>query len=294
MTDTADYGTAARSHTPSIDRHWSMEVSARDLPRLAATAHRIPPGTQVSIPWLPGQSDAQRLAAAQAVQQLGFLPIPHLAARRVTSLAALHRFVEQATSTAGVDAFLLIAGDAAQPLGPFADSHGLIETGVFERHGVRTLGVAGHPRQHPAMDSAEQWAVLQRKCSSIQLRGMTPMIFTQFDFDPDLVLAWLHTLRERGLHHPVRIGVPGPASMAALVRYAALCGVSATTAVLARYGASLGKLLGRTGPERFVAQMRAQASPTQGSVHLHFFPFGGITPCLAWIEQHLDAAAPQR
>ncbi|MDV3467947.1 methylenetetrahydrofolate reductase [Stenotrophomonas sp. C3(2023)] len=289
-----DNGVGARARTSAIGSDWSMEISARDLPRLAAVAHRIAPGTRVSIPWLPGQSDAQRLAAAQAVQQLGFLPMPHLAARRVTSLDVLHRFVEQATGTAGVEAFLLIAGDAGQPLGPFTDSHALIETGVFERHGVRTLGVAGHPRQHPAMDSAEQWAVLQRKCSSIQSRGMTPTIFTQFDFDAELVLAWLRALRERGLAHPVRIGVPGPATMAALLRYAALCGVSASSAILARYGVSLGRLLDRTGPDRFVAQVGAQTAQMQGSVHLHFFPFGGIAPCLTWIEQHLDVAAPRR
>ena len=50
--------------------------------------------------------------------------------------------------------------------------------------------------------------------------GMAPLVVTQFGFDPDAFLAWLKQLRARGLDVPVRIGVPGPASIKALLRFA--------------------------------------------------------------------------
>ena len=75
------------------------------------------------------------------------------------------------------------------------------------------------------MSMTDRWEALERKCRSIERRGMTPLIVTQFAFDADIVLAWLKALRERGIEHPVRVGVPGPASIAVLARYAALCGV---------------------------------------------------------------------
>ena len=47
---------------------------------------------------------------------------------------------------------------------------------------------------------------------------MAPLIVTQFGFDPQVFLDWLQDLRIRGIHSPVRIGVPGPAGIATLVR----------------------------------------------------------------------------
>lgn len=129
----------------------------------------------------------------------------------------------------------VIAGDPATPMRPFADSSSLIETGVFERWGIKVLGVGGHPEGHPVMSTAERWEVLER-------RGMAPWIVTQFAFDADIVLAWLKTLRERGIEHPVRVGVPGTAGVAVLARYAALCGVGACASMLSKYGVSIGKL----------------------------------------------------
>jgi methylenetetrahydrofolate reductase (NADPH) len=47
---------------------------------------------------------------------------------------------------------------------------------------------------------------------------------------------------------PVRLGIPGPAGIKTLMRFASGCGVGASTAVLAKYGISIGKLFGSVGP----------------------------------------------
>lgn len=265
---------------------YSLEVSAKDIPALTAAAPRILPGSTISIPYLPGQDNDARLAAARAVRALGLVPMPHLSARRIASRAELDSFVTRAVAEAGVERCFVIAGDPSTPLGPFADSSSLIETGVFERAGIQVVGVGGHPEGHPVMSAADRWEVLERKCRSIGMRGMTPLIVTQFGFDADIVLAWLKTLRERGIEHPVRVGVPGPAGIAVLARYAALCGVSACASMWSKYGISLGKLFGTAGPDVFVDRLAAGLTEEHGEVSLHFFPFGGIAQSVKWIEQY--------
>lgn len=278
----------------NITDAYSLEVSARDISALAATASRIPPGSTISIPYLPGQDNDARLAAARAVRALGLEPMPHLSARRIASLAELDSFVGRAVAECGVERCLVIAGDPPTPLGPFPDSTSLIETGVFERAGIQVVGVGGHPEGHPVMSATDRWNVLERKCHGIGMRGMTPLIVTQFGFDADIVLTWLKTLRERGIEHPVRVGVPGPAGIAVLARYAALCGVSACASMWSKYGISLGKLFGTAGPDVFVDRLAAGLTQAHGNVSLHFFPFGGIAQSVKWIEQYRSRAEKLR
>ncbi|HEL2977286.1 TPA: methylenetetrahydrofolate reductase [Stenotrophomonas maltophilia] len=264
----------------------SLEVSAKAMPALRVEAARIPYGTTISIPWLASEDDDARLAAACTVRQLGFEPMPHVSARRIRSRAALERFLARAASEAGVAQCLLVAGDLATPAGPFSDSASIIETGLLEDSGIRVVAVGGHPEGHPVMNSDDQWQVLERKCRTIEERGMAPLIITQFAFDADIVLDWLDALRDRGITAPVLVGVPGPASIARLARYAAMCGVGASASMLARYGISIGRLLGTAGPEVFVDRLVNGLTDAHGLVSPHFFPFGGIGPSLDWMERY--------
>jgi methylenetetrahydrofolate reductase (NADPH) len=162
----------------------------------------------------------------------------------------------------------------------------LIETGIFERHGIQAIGIAGHPEGHPAMDEAARWAALATKHAAITERGMATLIVTQFAFNAAPVLAWLAELRARGIDCPVRIGVPGPAGINTLLRYAAHCGVGASTAVMAKYGVSLTRLLGSAGPDRLIADFARGLSPAHGPVRLHFYPFGGLARTVEWINNY--------
>ncbi|HEL5401644.1 TPA: methylenetetrahydrofolate reductase [Stenotrophomonas maltophilia] len=265
---------------------FSLEVSAKAMPALRAEAARIPPGTIISIPYLASEDDDARLAAVRTVRELGFEPMPHLSARRIASRTALERFMRRAASEAGVERCLLIAGDLATPAGPFADSASIIDTGLLEQSGIKAVAIGGHPEGHPVMGSDERWQALQRKCQGIEARGMAPSIVTQFAFDADLVLAWLEALRARGITVPVLVGAPGPASIPRLLRYAAMCGVGASASMLARYGVSIGRLLGTAGPEVFVDRLVQGLTDAHGQVSPHLFPFGGIAPSLEWVERY--------
>ncbi|MBV6790650.1 methylenetetrahydrofolate reductase [Xanthomonas euvesicatoria] len=277
----------------TVTEAYSLEVSAKDIGALTNAAPRILPGCAMFIPYLPGQNEAARLAAAQMMRSLGFEPVPHLSARRIGSLGELQACIARLVDEAGVTRCLVIAGDPSTPKGPFPDSVSLIETGVFERSGIRTIAVAGHPEGHPILRTTEQWDVLERKCRSIQERGMAPLIVTQFGFDADIVVTWLEALRARGMTHPVRVGVPGPASVAVLARYAVSCGVGACASVLSNYGISIGKLFGNAGPDRFVDRLASRLTEAHGDVRLHLFPFGGIAQSVEWVAHYRSRASQQ-
>lgn len=265
---------------------FSLEITARDAAALVEVADRIPAETPVAVAFLPGEKMEDRVRAARTVRELGFEPMPHLSARRIGSEAALEEYLAAVVAQAGVRRCFVVAGDPPVPEGPFADSSAIIATGVFERAGITALGVGGHPEGHPNMNAEEGLAVLGRKCTEIERRGMAPLIVTQFGFDAGAVLRWLRDLRGYGIDVPVRLGVPGPASIKTLLRFAALCGVGASAAVLRKYGISLGTLIGSAGPDRFVDKLAAGLTPEHGPVRLHFYPFGGLDKTVAWIRRY--------
>jgi methylenetetrahydrofolate reductase (NADPH) len=265
---------------------YSLEITAKERDALLAAAGRIKAETPVAITFLPGEEVASRIAATCTARELGLEPMPHFSARRIRSMAEFEHYVERVTVDAGVKRCFVVAGDPAGPEGPFADSSSLIETGIFERNGITAIGIGGHPEGHPHMTESEGWAVLDKKCSEIKSRGMAPLIVTQFTFDADAVLSWILQLRARGIDAPVRIGVPGPAGIKRLLKFAAHCGVGASVSVLAKYGISLSMLIGKAGPDKQVDAIARGLISEHGPVRLHFYPFGGIEATLDWIDAY--------
>jgi methylenetetrahydrofolate reductase (NADPH) len=270
----------------SITDGYSLEATSKDVQDLRSIAPGIWFGAPIAIPFLPGETNDQRVAAARAVRDMGFEPMPHFSARRIKSHEEFQAYLVGAVREAGVERCFVVAGDPGVPEGPFADSAALIATGAFEHAGIKVVGVGGHPEGHPVMSAEECWTVLQAKCQDIEQRGMAPLIVTQFSFDAGAILTWLKELRLRGLDYPVRIGVPGPAGIKTLARFAAMCGVSASKSALAKYGISITRLLGTAGPDKFVDMLAAGLRPDHGPVRLHFYPFGGISKTVDWVTKY--------
>lgn len=269
---------------------FSLEVTARDVGSLQQAAPRITPATPIAVTFLPGEELEARVAAARAVRSLGFEPMPHFSARRLRSADEFNSYLQRVVTESGVKRCFVIAGDTPVPAGPFPDSSTLIATGAFESAGIVAIGIAGHPDGHPNMNAAQCWAALDAKRREIERRGMAPLIVTQFGFDFEVILAWLEELRRRGIDSPVRIGIPGPATIATLVRFATRCGVSAASSVMRKYGISLTKLIGSAGPDRLVDELSNRLGPAHGPVRLHFYPFGGLERTVDWINQYASSS----
>lgn len=275
------------AHAPArITDGYSLEMTAKDVAALREAAPLLPPETPVAVTFLPGEDAAARVAATVAVRELGFEPMPHFSARRITSEDDFEGYLRAVVAYAGVQRCFIVAGDPPEPQGPYFDTMALLATGAFERAGIKAIGIGGHPEGHPHMSETQCWDVLTRKITDIQARGLATLIVTQFAFDAAPVLRWLEVLRGRGTDTPVRIGIPGPAGIKRLLRFAAHCGVGASASVMKKYGVSIGNLLGMAGPDKLVNNFAMQLNEAHGRVRLHFYPFGGLKATAEWVSKY--------
>jgi methylenetetrahydrofolate reductase (NADPH) len=265
----------------------SLEATPTQLARRGDLADRLPAGTAVYLPALDKVPEAARVEAAAGLVRAGLRPVPHLAARRLAGTGELDD-VLGAWRDVGVADVLLIAGDLARPAGAFTSTLDVLATGLLERHGVRRLGVAGHPEGHPAADRGTLAAALEAKLAYARATGTEMWIVTQFAFEAGPLAAFEARLRDEGVTLPVRAGLPGPASTRTLMTYAWQCGVAVSARVLARRP-SAARLLGRWAPDAVVDALAAHRADAPASLigGLHLFPFGGLEAALDWRD---DAA----
>lgn len=269
----------------SVLQGYSLEMTAKERADLDLAALRIAPGTQIAVAFLPNEDMDGRIAAARHIRDLGFEPMPHISARRLGSKDELFRMVERCAREAAIERVFLVAGDPPKSAGPFEDTLSMLRTGIFEANGIQTVSIAGHPEGHPVMDASQLNYFMDQKMAEISSRGMASTFVTQFSFDPQALVNWLTDLRSRGIAVPVRLGVPGPAGVKRLLRYAAFCGVGATTSVLKKYGISLTRLMGTAGPDRLIEELEPSLTDELSPVNLHFYPFGGLDTTVRWIAR---------
>lgn len=273
----------------------SLEMTGKDVAGLQAAAGSIAPGTRINVTYLGNEDLPMRVAASKAVRAGGFTPVPHISARRITSEGELDEFLEALEREASVDNVFAVAGDPAEPMGPYADALALIESGAFQRHGVKHISIAGYPEGHPEIADEVLWSALERKAAAVAAGGFDGTILTQFGFDVDAVLVWLEKVRDRGITLPARIGVPGPAGIKRLLTFAGRFGIASSAGIVQKYGFSLTNLLGTAGPDRFISDLAARLDPARhGEVRLHFYTFGGVQATAEWIEDFTAQAEATR
>ena len=262
---------------------FSLEMTGKDIAGLDEARHAIPTGTRVNITFLGNEDLRMRLDAARAVKRAGFVPVPHISARRLPSVDALEQFLDGLRADGAGDDVFVIGGDPASPHGPYPDALSIIRSGLLQAHGVRHVGISGYPEGHPAIPEHELWGSLADKYNELAAQGLSGSIITQFGFDSDAVLAWVRRLRECGIDLPVRVGVPGPAGVRRLMTYAARFGVGTSASIAKKYGFSLANLMGTAGPDKFLHALAAHYDPAlHGELKVHFYTFGGLKTTAEW------------
>ncbi|HYA46847.1 MAG TPA: methylenetetrahydrofolate reductase [Burkholderiales bacterium] len=262
----------------------SLEISSRDPAEIDACMDLLERGTALYISFPPGQTYHGTAALAARVARCGFRPVPHFAARRIADRDALDDYLARAVGEAGVDRVLVIGGDNERPSGAFESSLALLETGLFQRHGIAHVDVAGYPEGHPRIDPVALDDALAAKKSLALNAGLSLGIVTQFCFDADSVLSWAARVNAYGL--PVRVGLAGPASLTRLLRFAAMCGIGNSVRALKARPGAITRLMVEAGPEVALRQLARNAgAPLAG---IHFFCFGGLIRTARWLRAVRD------
>jgi methylenetetrahydrofolate reductase (NADPH) len=267
--------------------HASIEITPRQATSLPELAGLFPPGTRVYVADLGVDSDETLVAAARRVTDLGYVAVPHFAARRLGTKAALEDRIKASAQEAGVRDILVIGGGLAKPAGDFGSTMDVLEAGFLDRYGIVDVGVAGHPEGSPDFGEREAIEALRLKQAFGERTGARLRVVTQFGFNGKAFAKWAEGLRSIGVDLPVHLGVAGPAKVTTLLKYAAACGVGNSLGFLRKRAGSITMLATTHSPEDVVGPIEQHALGTPDSAirQIHVFPFGGPAQAARWLVE---------
>jgi methylenetetrahydrofolate reductase (NADPH) len=268
----------------------SIEVTGKQIDKVPMLQQHLPAGTRVFIAQIEADGMSAQVTMAKALRDAGFEPIPHVPARFVANAHDLDDRLSRYVNEAGVTSLLALGGGAPEPVGDFHCALQLMQTDLFSKHQIKSIGIAGHPEGNPDITKIHGEAMLlralQEKNNWIKASGFDGFIATQFVFDAMPVAHWASELRLAGIDLPIFVGVPGPASIKTLMRYAALCGVGNSARFIRKQALNITKLLTVSEPNEFVGQLADlhYDRPELNIAGAHLYPFGGFDKLIAWMN----------
>lgn len=270
----------------------SLEMSPRDADQITEAASLLPTDMRVYVNALPGRLHYATLRAMEALRDEGLDPVPHVAARRLESRKALDEFAHGAAH-AGAHRILLIGGDQSRPAGPYSSSMDVLKEGVLGKYNFREVAFAGYPEGHPRIEQGVLDEALTEKIALAAGQGLDVSVVTQFSFAPVRIAEYCAALGRSHPELPVYVGMAGPTSTAALLRYAQRCGVSASLRALSGMGVTAARLVTHSDPMDQLSALahHCEAGGTSNAVGAHFFSFGGFVNTARFINRIISQAS---
>lgn len=274
-----------------LARNASIEIIPSTASKIGDFRDLMPAGARVFVPFLPRAEFADCIPLSARLRNEGMEPVPHIAARRLSSRGELNETLAALRERVRVREVLVIAGDPEEPAGPFENSMAVLETGLLEEYGVETIFVGGQPEGIPGVSGEAVSDALDWKCAYARQSPANFRLVTQFVLDPDNLLAWRRNIADRGVDLPLHVGVAGPTSMKTLMKFAGLTGAKASFRAMRKYGVKLTRLSDTAVPDDLVHRL---ASESEGAkVHgLHVYTFGGFSSAVEWLAKW-RTGAPQ-
>jgi len=269
---------------------WSIETTPKGDEKVQDYNEHLAPGTKVAVTFLPGSDYRDTVRVAARLRREGFEPAPHIAARSLKDRDELADFLARLRGEADVRQVVTLAGAVDKPLGQFADSMQLLETGLFDDHGIEKIGVAGHPEGSPDISDEAIMQALTWKNGFAERTDAAVYIVTQFIFDAQPVIEWDRRIQAEGNRLPVHIGVPGLATIKTLLNYARWAGIGNSMQFLVRQAKHVSKLMSTQAPDTLVSDLAKYwaEDPNCGIERMHIYPLGGLRKSAAWANAVVD------
>ncbi len=265
-------------------RDFTVETTPGSAAKIPDYREHLRPGARVAVTFLPGSDFADTVATAKRLQEEGFEPMPHFAARSIPSREALEDYLKALADVTELKHVVALAGAVDQPLGPFDSSMAILETGLFDKYGVETIGVAGHPEGSPDISPAALAEALAWKNAFAERSDAKLYIATQFCFEAAPIIAWDKAMQAAGNRLPIHIGVPGLATIKTLINHAKACGVGPSMRFLTRQARNVAKLMTVNAPDKLLLDLARYKAldPDCGIARVHIYPLGGLKRSAAW------------
>ena len=262
----------------SAASNWSIEVTPTGATKIESFRDCLDPGTTVNVTFLPGTDPADTIAVCERLHNDGMRPVPHLAARSLRDADQLDELLSAYTARCGVEEVLCIGGGVDSPVGGFDATMQVLQTGLIQKHGIRHIGVAGHPEGSPDISDNEIAEALDAKNALAKAEGLNLYIETQFCFEADIVLEWEKRVRAAGNALPIRIGIPGPATIKTLFRFAQISGIGPSMRFISKQAKNVAKLMTVQSPHLLLTGLAEGMAADKECLirHFHYYPFGGF------------------
>ena len=275
-----------RQQVVSLLSGYSVEVTPASAALVTNFSAHLPAGATVNVTFLPGSDIRDTVVTCARLQHEGFNPVPHIAARSLTSQEHLERYLDQLASEAGIREVLVIGGGATRQAGPYASTMQVLESGLLERYGITRVGVAGHPEGTRDIARPGLYRALAEKNAWARDTGVDVYIETQFCFDAAVILAWERRIRRDGNRLPIHLGLPGLATLKTLLKFAQMSGVGTSIRFLTRQANNITRLLVVQKPDIVIAKLAEAVSSDPDSLirKVHFYPFGGLEKTTTWLN----------
>jgi len=256
----------------------SFGEQMRHLPDGAAIAITTSPtlGLGATIDW------TERAAAE------GYEIIPHVAARYVRDRDHLDE-VAGRLREAGITDVFVPGGDRDEPAGDFESAYELLVALEDLGYDFDEVGITGYPEGHDFLDDETLAEAMAKKAPH------ATYVVTQLCYDPEAVVSWIETVRDRGVDLPVQVGIPG------VIKYQRLLGISKKVGVgdsidfLRKTSGIidfLRQFLGSRGnyePDALIDGLAPYASdPDYGISGVHIYTFNQVPDTESWRSRRLD------
>lgn len=264
----------------------SLEISPKQALESNDLEGNFPLGTRVYITDVGTDTTDTIVKGAKRVKDMGYSPVPHFASRRLTTHSALEDRIARLCD-AGVDDVLIIGGGLEKHAGEFDSTMAVLESGLFDRFGIKKMGIAGHPEGSPDFsDNVAQEALLLKQAYADRTDSELRIV-TQFGFNAEHFITWAEGLSASGVNLPVHLGVAGPAKLTTLVKFAAMCGVGNSIQFIKKRASAVTSLLGGFDPDEIVKPIEQHVlnNPDSAITQVHVFPFGGVKKSAEWLRQ---------
>ena len=268
----------------------SLEIAPRERSIIGVVADALPVNSCIYVPAPAQRPLAETLDTVAAIRRAGLDPVPHIAARRFASRAELEGFLAVAVDEHNTHRVMLIAGDEASPRGPYTDAADVLADGVLSRAGIREIGLSGYPEGHGRIATPELDRAFMRKLTLASEQSLGAYVVTQFSFSTSRIAAFCADLARRVPQVPIYIGMAGPTDPVQLMRYAQLCGVSASLRAMRNLGAGMVGLATHTDPLEQLLALAHYSDLRRSSnvVGVHLYSFGGALRTAHWLRDHLS------
>jgi methylenetetrahydrofolate reductase (NADPH) len=263
-------------------RNASYEVMPFTSTEESVLTH-VPRDVALTVTTTEAKGLDRTLDLAVRLSRHGYAVAPHLAARLVRDEAHLVDVVARLREAA-VDSVFVIAGDAAEPAGPFPDALTLLERLDAIGHPFGSVGIGGYPEGHGHISDELIEKALERKAPH------ATQVITQLCFHAGTTVRWARAVQERGVRLPIRVGIPGAVSRQKLVRISAGLGLGQSARFLQKQQSMFWRffLPGGYSPNRLVERLAPSfGQPGTDLRGFHVFTFNELEKTEAWRRDRL-------